>query len=71
MYSANFTVYGKKVCLSLHYNGDKISKDFSSSNATGLCDSMILVSIIKPLQMTFNDIQDIHAYLMKKKQCHN
>ena len=22
MYSTNFTVYGKKVCLSLHYNGD-------------------------------------------------
>ena len=22
MYSINFTVYGKKVCLSLHYNGD-------------------------------------------------
>ena len=65
MYSANFTVYGKKVCLSLHYNGDNsylfvnsrqivkfkakdseivpyplplanISKDFSSSSATGL-----------------------------------
>ena len=65
MYSAYFTVYGKKNCLSLHYNGDNsylfvnnrqiikfkpkdseivlyplclagISKDFSSSNATGL-----------------------------------
>ena len=22
MYSTNFTVYGKKVCLTLHYNGD-------------------------------------------------
>ena len=22
MYSTNFTVYGKKVCLSLHYNSD-------------------------------------------------
>ena len=22
MYSTNFTLYGKKVCLSLHYNGD-------------------------------------------------
>ena len=22
MYSTNFTVYGKKFCLSLHYNGD-------------------------------------------------
>ena len=22
MYSTNFTVYGKKVCLNLHYNGD-------------------------------------------------
>ena len=22
MYTPNFTMYGKKVCLSLHYNGD-------------------------------------------------
>ena len=22
MYTPNFTVYGKKICLSLHYNGD-------------------------------------------------
>ena len=65
MYTPNFTVYGKKVCLRLHYSGDNsylfvnsrqivkfkakeseirpcslcladISKDFSSSNVTGL-----------------------------------
>ena len=81
MYTPNFTVYGKKICLSLQYNSDDsylfvngrqivnfkakdfeivpyplclagISKDFSSSNATGLYDMfMTLVSIIKPLQM--------------------
>ena len=95
MYSTNFTVYGKKFCLSLHYNGDNsylfvnakeivkfkakdsevvpylvclagISKDFSSSNATGLYGYVYDFSVDYKA-ITNNKIYDIHTYLMKKK----
>ena len=95
MYTPNFTVHGKKVCLSLHYNGDYsyllvnsgqivklkakdseivphplclagISKDFSSSNATGLYGYVYDFSIDYK-SIANNKIHDIHAYLMKKK----
>ena len=94
MYSTNFRVYGKKNCLSLHYNGDNsylfvnnrqiikfkakdseavpyplclagISKDFSSSNATGLYGYAYDFSV--DYKAIANDkIHDIHEYLMKK-----
>ena len=95
MYTLNFTVYSKKVCLSLHCNGDNsyffvngrqivkfkakdfeivtyplclpgISKDFSSSDATGLYEYVYDFSI-DYRAITNNNIHGIHAYLMKKK----
>ena len=89
-------MYGKKVCLSLHYNGDNsylfvnakeivkfkakdseivpyplclasISKDFGSSNATGVYEYVYDFSF--DYKAIANDkIHDIHVYLMKKKQ---
>ena len=98
MYTPNFTVYGKKVCISLHYNGESsylfvngrqiikfkaadsdivpypfclenISKDFSSTNAqkTGLHEYVYDFSVDYKA-ISNSKIQDIHAYLMKKKQ---
>ena len=89
-------MYGKKICLSLHYNSDDsylfvngrklvkfkakdseiapyplclagISKDFSSSHATGLYGYVYHFSVDYKA-ITNNKIQDIHAYLMKKKK---
>ena len=88
-------MHGKKVCLSLHYNGDNsylfvngrqivkfkakdseyvpyplclagVSKDISSSNATGLYGYVYDFSVDYKA-ITNNKIHDIHAYLMKKK----
>ena len=94
MYLTKFTVYGKKVCLNLHCNGDNsylfvnnrkiikfkakdseivpyplclagISKDFSSSNATGLYGYICYYRA--DYKAIANDkIHDIHKYLMKE-----
>ena len=86
-------LYGKKICLSLHYNSDDcylfvycrqiikfkakdseivsyplclagISKDISSSNATGLYGYVYDFSVDYKA-ITNDKIQDIHRYLMK------
>ena len=53
LYSIKFTENNKKLCLSLHYNGDFKAKDYEIV-ATPLCLG--------------NTSKDISVYNMKKKQ---
>ena len=75
MYSINFTVTKKEFCLSLHYNR---ANSYLFVNGTGIykfgnCSSSImsrkhfkrLVSVDYDAT-DFDDIVDIHKYLMKK-----
>ena len=79
MYSVNFTVTEKKLCLRLHYNG---ANSYLLVNGAEIIkfeakDSEIVATLSKDWSVdnmkkagfnpiTVDDILDIHKYLMKK-----
>ena len=62
MYSTNFTVYGKKVCLSLHYDADN---SHLFVNNRQIIKFKAKDSEIVPYLLCLAG-HDIHKYLMEK-----
>ena len=78
MCSINFTVTKKKLCLSLHYNGEnsylfvngteihRFTAKYSETVETPLCPGNFYDFTVDYDAIAVDDTLDIHNYLMKK-----